>query len=137
MKKKITGFIIFMICAVCMGCSQKTAKAERETGSIFDMQKSQEVVICDAEGNQLADITDAKQIENFVDELDIDGWNLSEIGDDAVLLYQIQMYYDKAQNKKAEIKLYENQYAEFSMGKQSFDFRIPQEVLEAIRNLQQ
>ena len=45
MKKKIAGFIIFMMCAVCMGCSQKTAKAERETGSIFDMQKSQEIVI--------------------------------------------------------------------------------------------
>lgn len=120
-----------------MGCSQKTGKTERDAESILDMQKSQEVIICDAEGKQLADITDAKQIENFVDELDIDGWNLSEIGDDAVLLYQIQMYYDKAQNKKAELKLYENQYAEFSMGKQSFDFRIPQEVLEAIRNLQQ
>lgn len=38
MKKKITGFIIFMMCAVCIGCSQKTAKAERETGSIFDME---------------------------------------------------------------------------------------------------
>lgn len=137
MKKKIAGFAIFIMCAVCMGCSQKTEKTERDAESILDMQKSQEVIICDAEGKQLADITDAKQIENFVDELDIDGWNLSEIGDDAVLLYQIQMYYDKAQNKKAEIKLYENQYAEFSMGKQSFDFRIPQEVLEAIRNLQQ
>lgn len=137
MKKKIAGFAIFIMCAVCMGCSQKMGKTERDAESILDMQKSQEVIICDAEGKQLADITDAKQIENFVDELDIDGWNLSEIGDDAVLLYQIQMYYDKAQNKKAELKLYENQYAEFSMGKQSFDFRIPQEVLEAIRNLQQ
>lgn len=137
MKKKITGFVIFMMCAVCMGCGQKTAKAERDTGSILDMQKSQEIVICDAEGKQLADITDAKQIENFVDKLDVDKWKISETSDDAVLLCQIQMYYDKAQNKKAELKLYENQYAEFSMGKQSFDFRIPQEVQDEIKNLQQ
>ena len=137
MKKKITGFKIFMICAVCMGCSQKTAKAERETGSIFDMQKSQEVVICDAEGNQLADITDARKIDDFTDKLNIDKWKISEVGEDAVLLYQIRMYYDKAQDKKAELKLYENQYAEFSMGKQSFDFKIPQEVQDAVENLQQ
>ena len=137
MKKKITGFIIFMMCAVCMGCSQKTAKAERETGNIFDMQKSQEVVICDAEGNQLADITDARQIDDFTDKLNIDKWKISEVSEDAVLLYQIRMYYDKAQDKKAELKLYENQYAEFSMGKQSFDFKIPQEVQEAVENLQQ
>ena len=39
--------------------------------------------------------------------------------------------------KKAELKFYENQYAEFSMGKQSFDFKIPQEVQEAVENLQQ
>ena len=137
MKKKIAGFAIFIMCAVCMGCSQKTEKTERDAESILDMQKSQEVIICDAEGKQLADITDARQIDDFTDKLNIDEWKISEVGEDSVLLYQIRMYYDKAQNKKAEIKLYENQYAEFSMGKQSFDFRIPQEVLEAIRNLQQ
>lgn len=136
MKKKIIGFVIVMMCAVCMGCSQKMAKVEHDTGSILDLQKSQEVIICDAEEKQLADLTDAKQIENFVNKLDVDKWKISEVGDDAVLLWQIQMYYDKAQNKKAELKVYENQYAEFSMGKQSFDFQIPQEVQDAIKNLQ-
>lgn len=137
MKKKIAGFAIFMMCAVCMGCSQKSNRSRDDAGSIFDMQKSQEVIICDAEGEQLADITDTKQIENFVDELDVDEWKLGEIGDDAVLLYQIQMYYDKAQNKKAELKLYENQYAKFSMGKQSFDFEIPEDVAEAVKNIKE
>ena len=107
----------------------------QETFSIC--KKSQEVVICDAEGNQLADITDARQIDDFTDKLNIDEWKISEVSEDAVLLYQIRMYYDKAQDKKAELKLYENQYAEFSMGKQSFNFKIPQEVQEAVENLQQ
>ena len=87
--------------------------------------------------NKDADITDARQIDDFTDKLNIDEWKISEVGEDSVLLYQIRMYYDKAQDKKAELKLYENQYAEFSMGKQSFDFKIPQEVQEAVENLQQ
>lgn len=100
MKKKITGFIIFMICAVCMGCSQKTAKAERETGSIFDMQKSQEVVICDAEGNQLADITDARKIDDFTDKLNIDEWKISEDRRDAVFCIRSGCIMTKLQDKK-------------------------------------
>ena len=73
------------------GCS-----SENDSGlSASDLQKAQAIAVIDPSGTTLQTITDQSAIKDFVTNLDVDHWELSDLPSDAQIIGQFGLSQEK------------------------------------------
>src|SRR5690625_1825965 len=109
-------------------------------------EKTQKVEVISSDDSNVITISERNDIENFVNTLKIDEWNLSNIPSGATKGNIFKMYQEetiklfrKADKKKKKDNLIEIArlttykdipYIKFSFKKLSFEFRVPEQVAE-------
>ena len=73
------------------GCSS----ADDSDISASDLEKAQAIAVIDSNGTTLQVITDQSEINNFVTNLDVDHWELSDLPSDAQIIGQFGLSQEK------------------------------------------
>lgn len=149
MKRYVQLSIAALLCAAMLaGCKILT-----RTDYAFDVDsltKAQEIVVCDAAGNEKAVLTEKEDIDAFVDALNVANtgrWRFQELPEGLTeaggfTLCQVETLTALAGQKEAKVneictfRIYENgDYLTIETGVMNFSFSVPHETADYLREL--
>lgn len=91
MKRIFILIPLFFALLAFAGCSS----ADDSDISASDLEKAQAIAVIDPNGTTLQVITDQSEINNFVTNLDVDHWELSDLPSDAQIIGQFGLSQEK------------------------------------------
>lgn len=117
------------------GCSS----ADDSDISASDLEKAQAIAVIDPSGTTLQVITDQSEINNFVTNLDVDHWELSDLPSDAQIIGQFGLSQEKTIHfgekehddtlyDVAQLTLYDTKTLRTHLLGFDFDFTLPEEA---------
>ncbi len=117
------------------GCSS----ADDSDISASDLEKAQAIAVIDSNGTTLQVITDQSEINNFVTNLDVDHWELSDLPSDAQIIGQFGLSQEKTIHfgekehddtlyDVAQLTLYDTKTLRTHLLGFDFDFALPEEA---------
>lgn len=117
------------------GCSS----ADDSDISASDLEKAQAIAVIDSNGTTLQVITDQSEINNFVTNLDVDHWELSDLPSDAQIIGQFGLSQEKTIHfgekehddtlyDVAQLTLYDTKALRTHLLGFDFDFTLPEEA---------
>lgn len=119
------------------GCSS----ANDSDLSASDLQKAQSIAVTTPDGTVLETITDQSEINNFVTNLDVDHWELSDLPSDAQIIGQFGLSQEKTIHfgekehddtlyDVAQLTLYDTKTLRTHLLGFNFDFALPDDAYE-------
>ena len=113
------------------GCSS----ADDSDISASDLEKAQAIAVIDSNGTTLQTITDQSAIKDFVTNLDVDHWELSDLPSDAQIIGQFGLSQEKTIHfgeKDHDDTLYDSHTlrARLLSFDFDFDFNLPDDAYE-------
>jgi len=143
--------MLFLI-AICVliffvGCNSKNNKSDSENWA-DSLENVQKIEVISPEENPILTISDKQEVEDFVNALKIDKWEMKDVPSDAIKGKQFDLYQQKtikfgesSKDKKelkhvASITTYNKPYLDFNLDDVKFSFKIPKEVFEYLSEYQ-
>lgn len=143
--------MLFLI-AICVliffvGCNSKINKSDSENWA-DSLENVQKIEVISPEENPILTISDKQEVEDFVNALKIDKWEMKDVPSDAIKGKQFDLYQQKtikfgesSKDKKelkhvASITMYNKPYLDFNLDDVKFSFKIPKEVFEYLSEYQ-
>ncbi|MCM3056195.1 hypothetical protein [Caldibacillus thermoamylovorans] len=143
--------MLFLI-AICVliffvGCNSKINKSDSENWA-DSLENVQKIEVISPEENPILTISDKQEVEDFVNALKIDKWEMKDVPSDAIKGKQFDLYQQKtikfgesSKDKKelkhvASITTYKKPYLDFNLDDVKFSFKIPKEVFEYLSEYQ-
>ena len=132
---------VISLSVLLVGCGTGDAKDECSVDDSFE--NTQKIEVISSDGSQIKTISDDQAIEEFIDAIKIDEWDLEDIPSNATEDKTFKMYH-KSTVKAGDSKDKNNDLSEvatmttykdtpnvkFNIKSFSFDFKIPKEASE-------
>jgi hypothetical protein len=143
--------MLFLI-AICVsilfvGCNLKNNESDSENWA-DSLEKMQKIEVISPEENLISTISDKQEVEDFVNALKIDKWEMKDVPSDLIKGKQFDFYQqetikfgESSKDKKelkhvASITTYNKPYLDFNLGDVKVSFKVPKEVFKYLSEYQ-
>ncbi|RSL34261.1 hypothetical protein D7Z54_06805 [Salibacterium salarium] len=138
MKKTFLSFLLVMVSVsfTLAGCNTGDENTNSDWKGEFTKAQKIDVVSPDS-SDVIMTISEDAEIENFIESLKIDDWNVADIPSDANKGIAFKMYQEVGASGEGDLEevatmttFKDTSYIEFSFQGFSFNFKVPEEVIE-------